>query len=543
MSLKAIWNAIFNSKKRDFLVHKLENALMQKDSKECIKIGIAYRDGDEVEQSLQKAHECFLKAAEMGDSEGYICLALLQCHCNNLENFDIQVINKKALEYLEKAGNMGDSLGYILLGSIYENANGVEQDCLKALDFYQKAVALKEGDGLFRIGQMYEKAYIEPTQELLDEFEIDSSDSDKNISIATQYYLIAANSMQSADACLKIAKILYDDYKALEKDNEEKALEFHGDAIEYYQKAGEYGNPKGYTELGLIYAWGDSIIEYDFEKGIKYFQKAASMGDSQAYLELGILASVGEECSIYGFDRAITYFQKAIDMGNFEGYTKMAATYGEWAYKVDDRKQASAYFDKSATYWQKVGEMGEFIGYFNAGRLYESAGAMAGKDKIKGVKINEQKAFECFLKAANMGDTKSCLKVGVAYYDGNGVEKDYTKAFEYFHEVIKKENNEKEKAKIKKVFYTTADILADAHIFLGRMYASGFGVEEDHNKAYEHFLEGAQAEVGKHQKAFAYSGIALMYHLREDDEFKALPYYQKAASLGNAYSINYLKNR
>lgn len=37
-----------------------------------------------------------------------------------------------------------------------------------------------------------------------------------------------------------------------------------------------------------------------------------------------------------------------------------------------------------------------------------------------------------YLKAAEQGDTDSCYNVGIRYYNGRGVDKDYTQAYVWF---------------------------------------------------------------------------------------------------------------
>jgi len=46
--------------------------------------------------------------------------------------------------------------------------------------------------------------------------------------------------------------------------------------------------------------------------------------------------------------------------------------------------------------------------------------------------INADRAFECFIKAANMGNDKALYNVAICYNRGKGVSKDIDKAFEYY---------------------------------------------------------------------------------------------------------------
>lgn len=54
-------------------------------------------------------------------------------------------------------------------------------------------------------------------------------------------------------------------------------------ALSYYEKAGSYGEPLGYGNIGTMYVHGLGVAQ-DIDKAYVYFQKAAAGGDAEAEL-------------------------------------------------------------------------------------------------------------------------------------------------------------------------------------------------------------------------------------------------------------------
>jgi len=52
-------------------------------------------------------------------------------------------------------------------------------------------------------------------------------------------------------------------------------------AVSYYEKAGSYGEPLGYGNIGTMYVHGLGVAQ-DIDKAYVYFQKAAAGGDGEA---------------------------------------------------------------------------------------------------------------------------------------------------------------------------------------------------------------------------------------------------------------------
>lgn len=129
---------------------------------------------------------------------------------------------------------------------------------------------------------------------------------------------------------------------------------------------------------------------------------------------------------------------------------------------------------------------------------------------------NEEKAFECYMRAAEMGYTPSYYNVAAAYLDGEGVERDFDKAFEWFQKAVDS-GDTYAKLKLAECYkrgagckrdYTAAmelyqQLAGDkslkrnsfvhgvAEYEIGNMYLKGLGVEMDLRKAYDYFRRAA----------------------------------------------------
>lgn len=154
--------------------------------------------------------------------------------------------------------------------------------------------------------------------------------------------------------------------------------------------------------------------------------------------------------------------------------------------------------DAVRLYEEISGEKKDGDSYYDLGRMYSR-------------EVSEEKAFECYMKAAELGYTPAYYAIATAYLDGEGVQKDFDKAFEWFRKAV---DNGDTSAKLKLAEcykrgagcqrdyaaamalyqqvageksmkrYSFADV---AEYELGNMYLKGLGVEVDLRKAYDYF--------------------------------------------------------
>ncbi|MDH0356637.1 tetratricopeptide repeat protein [Morganella sp. GD04133] len=81
--------------------------------------------------------------------------------------------------------------------------------------------------------------------------------------------------------------------------------------------------------------------------------------------------------------------------------------------------------------------------------------------------------FNSTLKAAEQGDAKAQNNLGLMYYNGEGVQQDDFKAFEWYTKAAEQGD-------------------AKAQFNLGLMYDNGEGVQQDDVKAFEWYTKAAE---------------------------------------------------
>lgn len=142
------------------------------------------------------------------------------------------------------------------------------------------------------------------------------------------------------------------------------------------------------------------------------------------------------------------------------------------------KKDGASYVDLAQTYsrdgneekafecYMKAAEMGYTDAYYNVANAY-----LNGED----VERDLNKAFEWFQKASDSGDTYAKLKLAECYKRGAGCERNYAAAMALYLQIAGDKSLKKD---------SFADV---AEYELGNMYLKGLGVEVDLRKAYDYF--------------------------------------------------------
>lgn len=219
-------------------------------------------------------------------------------------------------------------------------------------------------------------------------------------------------------------------------------------------KCAEQNHPDGITALGFCHVFGAGGCEQSVEKAHELIEKGLAMGSTYAIFMVG-------DCSENGIV----------------------------GYKKDPEKQ----FENMLL----AAEKGYPEAMENVAKLFEE-------------KDDPQNAIKWFKKAAEFNMADSILQLGIYYYLGNDIEKDYDKSFELFTKA-----------------YELDEYLDNINYWLGISYRFGEGVEKNPLKAIEHFEEDGSK--------YAFDDLGQMYYYGEGvekDMEKAREYLTKAANAG-----------
>lgn len=61
----------------------------------------------------------------------------------------------KAMDWYAKAGSLDNAIAISEMGSMYVQGNGVKEDYKKAIEFFEKAIDLGNANAMNRMGQLY----------------------------------------------------------------------------------------------------------------------------------------------------------------------------------------------------------------------------------------------------------------------------------------------------------------------------------------------------------------------------------------------------
>lgn len=525
------------------------------------------------------------KAADSGDPEAMAALAYMMIFEEGTEK-DTAGGYELARRAVEAEGGAQNDLAMLLLGFCYDVGDPVETDYAAAMEWYQKAAALGNGEAMARIGRIYmygrgtaveEETGLDwyrravenngPTAYLYRGYAYsDGLGVEKNLHTALENYLKAfeeGNRNTRKNAARNIA-ILYlssewdqaDDAGAEEW--AEKAME-EGDADVWYYlgKAALSGEDESSCEKakaiydkgiasgsllslygkGLMYVYGQGV-EIDYAKAKEFFEQAIAEGCADAYDGLADLYLYGRGVP-QDNETAIACAQRVLENKD-SSFTLSAMQTIAFAYTNMQEYEKSMEWLKRAAETENSG-----IPYENIGRRYYLG---------IGVKKNYEEALYWFNKAAERRITGW---LGKCYLYGHGVEKDYGKAMELFLQNLESD-------------VVIAGTNANPAIwYIGYMYREGLGVTQDYAAALEWFEKGAGGgdpycmtsaadlyrdgkgteknmdkafelyeQAARKDSATAYEDLGELYRTGKEvpqDFQKAIAYYEKGAALGSSY--------
>lgn len=190
-------------------------------------LGVLYRDGQGVEQDLDKAVELFTRAASSinMDKRAVDNIAGIghMYYTGQGNGYEVEINYDKAVELFKLAEKHGSNLALVGLGVAYREGKGVERDYTKAMEYFK--LADEKGISLAKV------------------------------SIANMY------------RCGHGVEV---DYKK---------------AFELLNQAAEENIPEAYLEISNMYMLGQGV-EQSTEKYYEYIQKAADLGSKNAAMAL-----------------------------------------------------------------------------------------------------------------------------------------------------------------------------------------------------------------------------------------------------------------
>lgn len=223
--------------------------------------------------------------------------------------------------------------------------------------------------------------------------------------------------------------------------------------------AAESGDVNAQLQVALAYNQGSEEVEKDAQASYDWFMKAAEQGNAIGQYNVGVMHLTGQLGEV-DYPTALLWLEKAARQNHPYALVNLGAMY-EAGLGVD------ADTEKALAYYQQAADLDNGLACLQLGQLYYSSQEPDGKVK----------AYELFVKGAELGNSQSAYNLGVMTANGEGTEADVAAAVEW---------------------YTVAADLghARAQTTVGAYYLGDNGVEADYDKAFHYFnLATQQGDV------------------------------------------------
>lgn len=463
----------------------------------------------------------------------------------------------KAIAHYQKALEQGEFFAAISLAKMYENGNGVKRDYQKAFNYY-KQISAHNGEAQLNMAKFYQNGFyvkkdineairyysiasktnVEARKILGDIFcdnKIGKTDYEKAVVLYE-----GALAMRGANTFYPLGNCYYNG-NGLPK-NYEKAFNLYTIATRYGDVNGEFG-------LGNCYYYGHGV-EKNYGESFKYYLAASQNNIVEAYAQLGLSYEHGHGVP-KDIIKAMEYYKYCVNESS-EAKFKLGEIYLDGIYVEKDIQgglkllhdaAADNHINsmlKLAYYYRKDNHSKSAVKAFNFFRNSAISGSNEGKKEYGlchyfglGTPKNQQLACEIFsdecfandpeiryylgcynrLNIANPNEIQEVIMhyefaadnfyhpaifdLANLYFDGGFINKDLTKAFQYYSMLENEENR-------------------DVLFRLAYFYNNGISCRKDRNRAIEIYeklqaLDDIQSAIslgeiyyqqGEYEKAF-----------------------------------------
>ena len=499
-------------------IEALELAANQGNAEAQNSLGNCYYSGKGGKQDYRKAAEWYRKAADKGYTLAQDSLGT--CYYSGI---GVEQDYRKAVEWYRKAADKGYASAQDNLGYCYYNGVGIEQDYRKAVEWYRKAADKGYASAQNNLGYCYyrgkgvEQDYqnaVEWYRKAAEQGDMRAQDNlgnsyflgqgiDQNYQKAVEWYCKAIEQGYERSECH--LGLCYDNGYGVERDCRK--------AVEWYYKAANKGNALAQCLLGDCYYNGNGV-EKDYRKAAGWYRKSAEQGNASAQNGLGDCYYNGK--GVYkDYQKAVEWYRKAADQGHVQARHNLETCGHAGKYHNPFGRHSIKRYQQEARQYSQQLKIGPEI---DALKLEAIQGNAEAQNRLgdcyftgEGAEKDYRKAAEWYQKSAERGYALAQYNLGSCYYNGLGLKTDYEKAVEWYRKAAEQGNKW-------------------AQAYLGGCYYTGKGVELDYQKGLDWYRKAAEQGY-----SWAQYNLGLFYHIGkgvEPDVQKAIEWYRKAAFQG-----------
>ena len=328
--------------------------------------------------------------------------------------------DEEALEWFLRSAEAGNSYAMLNVSYFFLNGMGTAKDTAKALEWLIKSAEAGNPGACNSLALKYSNGWDVPK-----DIREAAKWADKAVELdpANQEYRQTQNRIRSSlqNDSARSEQLLNQGMMYIQQND-------FNNAFRCFQESAQLGNPAGMNNLSVCYSNGDGVAQ-DKTKSFEWMKKAAEAGFTDSYIILANKYFTGNGTDI-DLDQAMDWAEKA-----------------RKAYPQDQ-----GILDR----YRYISEEAEMLYSDNP-----AAGPMLNDRAMIHVNQNEfGNAFQCFLKAAELGNPDGMNNVSVCYANGHGTEADPVKSFEWMKNAAEAGNT-------------------SSYITLANKYFSGDGTEKD----------------------------------------------------------------
>ncbi|MFH0865871.1 MAG: serine/threonine-protein kinase [Bacteroidota bacterium] len=343
----------------------------------------------------QDAFPLFKQAADLGSPDAYYYLGEF-----SFNGMGTPKNANNAITYSKKSAELGFEMAYWRLGYAYTEGSGEQQDSAKGKEYYLKA--------LKTIQTLAEKGDPEAQANLGGYYEQGLAGLAQDYNTALEWHKKAADK-GCAFEYVNIGNIYFNGKGNVKCD--------YTEAVKWYQKAADVEESNAFIALGTMYYKGLGVTR-NYTTALKWFTKAADQNNSDALKYLGDIYYNGLGVTS-DYKKAVEYYEKAAENGSTESLSTIAKMYKTGLGVEINYKKAVEYYEKIAAIDSSLTST-----FDNIFALYEKGGYGITKDYTK--------VFYYANKSANLGSPNAQNKMGMLYFYGYGVTKNYQYAKRWF---------------------------------------------------------------------------------------------------------------
>ena len=278
--------------------------------------------------------------------------------------------------------------------------------------------------------------------------------------------------------------------------------EAYEEAVIWYRKAAEQGDPRAQNNLGICYERGNGVAA-DLKAAVRWYRQSAEQGNAIAQGNLGLCYELGKGMT-KDWAAAVIWYEKAAEQGYPHAQYRLAECYRFGKGRKKDDQAAVKWYEKAA-------EQGHASARGRLGECYY---------KGRGVSQNYDRAVYWYLKGAEQGSLMALNGLGDCYRSGNGVNRDLQAASKYYYQAAEQ-----------------GDPFAQAN--LARCYQRGEGLPEScsfQQEWYQRAISGFEEKL-RNGSPDQYYECAEFLRIEHRDFTRSADWYEKAARQGHVEAM------